>query len=305
MMFFRYLIAIPLLLSAACAKITPMDHAVETVSSLHPLFSIGAIADCQYADQDDGKVRMYRMSTRKLLDAIEDLNTQDLEFVVHLGDFIDKDFDSFATLAPIASRLKPPWRHVLGNHDYAVHDAFKPIVHKQLGMPSRYYSFEKNDWVFIVTNGNDLSTYAWPKRSTEHAEGSRLYAQQYGDRPSWNGGIGPDQMRWIEGILTDADKAGKKVMLFSHFPIFPKNNHDLWNASQVMQNLVGHRSVKAWVNGHNHKGNYGQNAGIHFVTMQGMVDTVETAYSTIDFFDDRIEIQGVERQKSYRLELRD
>ena len=57
-------------------------------------FTFGAIADCQYCDADTAGVRQYRDSPAKLRAAVDHLNTLDLEFTVHLGDFIDKDWES-------------------------------------------------------------------------------------------------------------------------------------------------------------------------------------------------------------------
>ena len=94
-----------------------------------PSFRFGIIADCQYADRDNSSVRHYRAAAQKLREAVADLNTHELAFVAHLGDFIDKDWSSFDVLEPIAEELTHDWRHVLGNHDYSVADEFKPLVH--------------------------------------------------------------------------------------------------------------------------------------------------------------------------------
>ena len=92
----------------------------ETVDK--PLFSFGVIADCQYCNVKVAKTaaRQYAMSTKKLAACVEHLNRLNLEFVVHLGDFIDRDFASFADVVPIYNRLKADHYHVLGNHDFDV-----------------------------------------------------------------------------------------------------------------------------------------------------------------------------------------
>lgn len=71
-----------------------------------PLFSIGAIADCQYADEPDAGKRMYRSASEKLREAVAAFNKLDLAFVVHLGDFIDGDWHSYDTILPIAQASK-------------------------------------------------------------------------------------------------------------------------------------------------------------------------------------------------------
>jgi hypothetical protein len=56
-----------------------------------PLFSIGGIADRQYVDEPDAPPRLYSTAQAKLAAAVDDLNQRKLAFVVHLGDFIDRD----------------------------------------------------------------------------------------------------------------------------------------------------------------------------------------------------------------------
>jgi 3',5'-cyclic AMP phosphodiesterase CpdA len=269
-----------------------------------PLFSIGAIADCQFADEPDAPPRLYHTAPGKLAAAVEDLDRRKLDFVVHLGDFIDKDMASYDRLLPIVARSRHPWQFVLGNHDFAVDDAQKAAVPARLGMPARYHSFVKHGWMFIVTDGNGLSAYAWPQGSREHAQSMAVHAAQYPDAPLWDGGIDPVQLRWIDARLGEADRRGLKVMLFSHFPLWPDNKHNLWNAADVIALLERHPSAKIWLDGHNHEGNYGLRAGIHYVNLKAMLDTEETAYATLDIFADRVVLNGVGRQQSMVLPLR-
>jgi manganese-dependent ADP-ribose/CDP-alcohol diphosphatase len=266
-----------------------------------PEFSIGAIADCQYADEPDNPPRLYSTAPSKLAAAVADFNHQHLAFVVQLGDFIDDGWQSFDTLLPIAAKLRHPWRFVLGNHDFSVDDAQKRQVPAKLAMPARYYSFVQHGWMFIVTDGNGLSSYAWPEGSAERAHSMDMHASLYPDRPLWDGGIDEAQMAWLDRTLDDADRRGLKVMLFSHFPVWPENPHNLWNAPAVMELLERHASVKIWLDGHNHDGNYGMRNGIHYLNLKAMLDTPETAYARLDFYRDRIEVHGQGRQQSMTL----
>ena len=65
---------------------------------------------------------------------MEHYNKLNLSFVVHLGDFIDRDFESFDKVVPIYNRLKAPHYHVLGNHDFEVADDKKALVPTKLGL---------------------------------------------------------------------------------------------------------------------------------------------------------------------------
>ena len=83
--------------------------------------------------------------------------------------------------------------------------------------------------------------------------------------------------------------------------IWPENPHNLWNAADVRMLLERHRSVKLWLDGHNHEGNYGSRAGIYYLNLKAMLDTPETAYAVLDFFPDRIVVHGVGRQPGMTL----
>ena len=269
-----------------------------------PRFSIGAIADCQYADEPDAPPRLYSTATAKLSAAIADFNRRPLAFVVHLGDFIDRDWRSYDIVLPIAATLHHPWRFVLGNHDFAVDDAHKPLVPARLGMPARYYRFVHDGWMFIVTDGNDLSSYAWPQGSPELAQSMAAHAVSYADKPLWDGGMGAVQLRWLDDRLGEADRRHLKVMIFSHFPVWPENPHNLWNAADVRSILERHPSMRIWLDGHNHDGNFGRKAGIAYVNLKGMLDTTETAYSILSFYDDRVVLHGIGRQNDLELPTR-
>lgn len=269
-----------------------------------PQFSIGAIADAQYADEPDSGPRLYHTVPGKLGAAVADFNRQKLAFVVHLGDFIDKDWASYDAVLPIARKLRQRWHFVLGNHEFAIDNAHKLLVPAKLAMPARYYSFVSNGWLFIVTDGNDLSSYGWPDGSAQQQRSLALHAARYPDKPLWDGGIGTIQMHWIDRQLARADHSGLKVMLFCHFPLWPENPHNLWNAPDVMAMIERHPAVKIWLDGHNHDGNYGTRAGIHYVNLKAMLDTSETAYARLDFFADHVVVHGTGRQEDYVLKLR-
>jgi manganese-dependent ADP-ribose/CDP-alcohol diphosphatase len=264
---------------------------------------LGLIADCQYADENDNGQRMYRLSPGKLKAAVDDFNAREVDAIVQLGDFIDKDWKSFDALQPMVDAARAPWRFVLGNHDFSVDDTLKAKVAQRLKMPARYYSFGLGDWTFLALDGNDLSEYGWPQGSRELALSQRLHRELYAGKPDWDGGIGPAQMAWIDQRLAAADRAGRKVALFCHFSVWPVNPHNLWNAPEVIALLERHPCVKAWINGHNHDGDQGFKAGIHYLNLKAMLDTTQTSYAVASFHADRIEIEGVGRQASRTLRL--
>lgn len=268
------------------------------------LFQYGMIADCQYCADPGTKQRKYSLSEQKLQECIDQLNTMNLEYVVHLGDFIDRDFESFDVVGPVFQQLRMPGYHVLGNHDFSVADKHKSKVPKKMGLASRYYDFAVNGWRFVVLDGNDISFHAYPEGSAGYRTAEAFYHENKISSPKWNGALGAGQLSWLNGVLETASGANEKVVLYCHFPVFPENGHNLWNAGEVIELLESHVCVVAYINGHNHAGNYGLRNGIHYLTLKGMVDTVHTAYSVVNVFEDRLEIMGYGREENRTLHLR-
>ena len=270
-----------------------------------PELRIGIIADCQYADCDnspDGK-RLYRKSIQKLEAAVGKFNDMgDLDFVVHLGDMIDRDFPSYQAVMPIYNKLKATRYQVLGNHDFSVKDEEKARVPTALGMEKTYYSWTKGKWRFAVLDGSDLSTYG-------HAAGSekRLAAEAFlkaSKKPlaDYNGGLGTAQIAWLREQLTAARDAGQQVILFCHYPIQPPSSLNLWNAAEVTDLLTSfHDVVRLWGNGHDHDGNYAAQGGIHFLNFRGMVDTENNALGVLEIYPDKIRVTGHDREPNRTL----
>ncbi len=264
----------------------------------------GAIADCQFADVPARGSRHYQLASKKLSATVKDLNEEKLDFVIHLGDFIDRDWDSFDIVGPIFNSLKAPGYHLLGNHDYSVIDSKKREVVDRLGMPSRYYDFIVKGWRFIVLDGNEFSLYAHPTGSKQ-LDKSKALRKKYGNPPDYCGGMGKIQIKWMLSRIAMARDAGEKVILFNHFPIYPANRgHNLWNDTELLEILKPYAgTVVAWINGHNHGGGYAERDGIHYLTLKGMLDTKENAYAIISAGKDILQVDGFGREPDRTLKL--
>lgn len=267
-------------------------------------FSFGVIADCQYCKMEGTGVRKYSMSDRKLEECVAHFNSQDLAYTIHLGDFIDRDWESFDKVNPIYNKLEMPHYHVLGNHDFSVHDEKKGEVLIKMGLSSDYYDFEVKGWRFVILNGNDISFHAYPEGSERYKLAAAYYTQHKITSPKWNGAIGENQKRWLKQVLDKAANEEEKVILFCHFPVFPENVHNLWNASEIIEIIEDYHCVKAYMNGHNHEGNYGLKNGIHYLTFKGMVDTEENSYGMVKVNEDRLIVQGFGREENRTLVFR-
>jgi manganese-dependent ADP-ribose/CDP-alcohol diphosphatase len=271
-------------------------------------FKIGIISDCQYCDCDVKWDRYYKKAPQRLAEAIAVLNKDSLNYTIHLGDFIDKDFKSLERILPLWKKLKSPSYHVLGNHDFEVKDSLKEAVIKQLNLKKRYYSFVEQDWRFIVLDGNDLSFYGaltTAKKEQTYALFNSLKDSTLPYLKKWNGALSSDQLIWVKSELDAAVENNQKVGFYCHFPIFPIDQHNIWNREQFLSLIKPYNNVKIFFNGHNHAGAYQMENNVHYVTFKGMVDTKSTsAFAKVQFDKDTVFIEGFYREPSRKLVLK-
>lgn len=272
-------------------------------------FAIGLVADAQYADIDVKGTRHYRRSVEKLGAAVEHFNGQDLAGCVHLGDLIDREWKSFEEIGVPLARSRHRWHQLLGNHDFDVLEEQKAGVPGRLGMAWRYGAFELGGVRFLVLDTNDVSTYAHaagtPERAAAEAELRRLQAAKVRQAKTWNGAVGRAQLAWFERECAAARAGRQRVIVLAHHPVYPDNDHNVWNAPEILAAIDRHPNVVAWINGHNHAGAFGERRGVPYVTMRGMVETGDsTAFATATILPDRLVIAGHGREPSRELKLR-
>jgi 3',5'-cyclic AMP phosphodiesterase CpdA len=266
----------------------------------------GLVADAQYADVPAAGARHYRKSLDKLRSCVEEFNRQDLDFAIHLGDFIDRSFASYADILPIYRELKAPGYFALGNHDFGVTDAEKAKITETLGMESRYYDFTVKGWRFAVLDGNEVSLQGTAKGTPERTAAEKILADMTARKAPharpYNGGVSAAQLAWLDKVLAEADAKSQPAVVFCHFPVYPMNALNLWNREEVIAVLESHPCVVAYINGHDHAGNYGAKEGIHYLTVNGMVDTPDTtAYGVAVRNGDGLDIAGAGRLETRAL----
>lgn len=288
-----------MLMSAACSLLPSDAHAPGKLR-------LALIADCQYADADDRGKRLYRRSPAKLEAAVATLAELEPDALIHLGDFIDRDWESFDTVVPILQAMPCPVHHVLGNHDFDVAEEHKLDVPARLGREQRYAAADlPNGWRLLILDGNDFSLGAWPDDHPRAEASRRFHAAVAPESPTWNGGIGPEQMEWLRAELARADADGTALLVACHFPLWPDDVHNLWNAEEVRELLCAHASVKIYLNGHNHAGNYAERASLPFVTLEGMLDTEENAFALLEIDGRNASLRGWGRASSRTMRLRE
>lgn len=266
-----------------------------------PLIRFGLFADAQYADTEPNINRYYRKSLLKLDECIAELNREKVQFTISLGDLIDRDFNDFDTVLTCLKRFDRKVYHLTGNHDYkGVTD--NNVLYKKLNMPSEYYSFGKKKWVFVFLNTNELANYAnvTGTEKEQELEALRRKIKQTGgiQGAGWNGGISAKQLEWLDRLLSKSEKAGKRVLIFSHHPLWPESAFTALNNTEILDVIDKYSCVEAIFAGHHHTGGFAYFKNIPVVTAEGMVETDKNAFGVVKIYNDKIEIEGKGRMTS-------
>lgn len=294
MKYFAYSIISVFLLLSACTK-------------TEPVLKIGLVADAQYADQPTAGKRYYRESLWKLAEAIDTFNYHQVDFVQSLGDVIDKDWRSYDSILPIFDQLKPGIEtyQLLGNHEFSIDSTYLKGLLERLALPNYYYSYAEKSWRFVVLDATDYAYFSNPVHNRDTSQVNAYFdkAKEESNQQPWNGGIGEQQQIWLKQQLDSATLLNQKVILFSHLPLRPEGNrHNLWNDYEITEILENSPNVVAFINGHNHAGDYVFKNGIHYITLFGMVDTKISSYGILELYKDSLILRGYGNQKSMRLD---
>jgi manganese-dependent ADP-ribose/CDP-alcohol diphosphatase len=262
-----------------------------------PILKIGLIADPQYCDCNSAGNRYYRESLKRIPEAIDTFNKAQVDFVMNLGDMIDKFENSYDSVIKFYNKLHMPFYNLLGNHEFeGVSDKYKLGILNKYRMPDFYYDFKYGNWRFIILDGTELGKYSSFLHSDLEEEGEILRKSVKGnvnDLP-WNGGISHRQQLWLQNRLIDALKNNENVIIFCHFPLFPESiDLSLWNYNEIIDILEKYPNVVAYISGHYHEGSYGSKNGIHYLTQKAMVDTPDkNSYAILEIYSNDIRIRG-------------
>jgi manganese-dependent ADP-ribose/CDP-alcohol diphosphatase len=280
----------------------PYDNNLSQDNQGKPILSFGIVTDVHYCNENPSGTRYYKSSLIKLKEALTSFKANKTDFVINLGDLIDKNFDSYIPVMHILDSSQLKVYNVTGNHDYYIDHKYIKSIPALAENRSGFYSFERQGFRFIFLNGNEVSTYSTRnKKIIEAANGmiSKLNKKGELNGRDNNGAIGADQIVWLTSQLDEAAAKSEKVFIFCHFPLFPQGEWNLLNSRDVLQILNGYKNIIAWFNGHNHSGNYGNFNMIHFVTLKAMVETERNnSFSVVEVYGNKIWIKGTGREKS-------
>eukprot|EP00754_Rhynchopus_humris_P034985 Rhum_TRINITY_DN16562_c0_g1::Rhum_TRINITY_DN16562_c0_g1_i1::g.163644::m.163644/K01517/ADPRM; manganese-dependent ADP-ribose/CDP-alcohol diphosphatase len=275
-----------------------------------PLFSFAVFADVQYGTMKPSGMRYYKMSIAKMEEMAAYLkeNEQGLSFIVHLGDLTqDKGSYRNAVLKPLDKAT--PLYHVLGNHDFIGAGSVEEVM-AGFNMRDRHYvipsqAAEDAGYRLIVVDATHISTFGNKPGSKEHgaalALSSKLKASRQQHWKDHNGGVGDDQIEWLDGQLADACRANRTAVLFTHSPLLTglrNNDMHTWDRDKLLGLLEKHRCAKVWVSGHvhvhRHVTYYLDDAHhAHLWTTSGMVQTPNNSFVVVDVYRERLLLRGV------------
>lgn len=258
-----------------------------------PAFRIGLLTDLHYADKPALRTRFYRETPAKLLEAVRRFNAERPAFVVELGDFIDKaetveqEIVWLKKVERVFAGVKAPRHYVLGNHCVTTLTKAEFAAHTRASR-TPHYSFDHGKFHFVVLD------------SCFRSDGESYQRENF----KWtDANIPASQLNWLRADLA---KAGKPAVVFAHQRLDVAGNHSVLNAAAVREALVRAGSVVAVFQGHSHKNDYQQIAGIHYCTLAAMVEgsgSQNNAYALLDVMEDgSLRVNGFRKQASRSFE---
>ena len=265
----------------------------------------GLIADVQYARKRDQGERRFERSLARLEQALEQLAARaELDFVVQLGDLIDGRASEALSLADLRrvtqlfEQLEVPLVHVIGNHCLSLPRA---RLQRELGLESGRRSFALRGTRLLVLDTMELSTLG-SEAGTPAAEAARAWLdahprEQFPQASAWNGGLGQAQRDWLATELRAAAAAGERSLVFAHHPLLVEVASPsllAWDAQPVLELLEREPAPLAWISGHAHAGGYTRRAGVHHLTLEGMVEAPldSNAWAVVELGRGELRVEG-------------
>lgn len=249
----------------------------------------GLVTDLHYADKPPAGTRHYRETPAKLAEAAEAFRREKVDFLVELGDLIDAADSVEAELgyldridrefAAIAGRR----HYVLGNHcvDMLTKDEFLGRV----GQGRSFFSFDAGDHHFVVLDACFRSDGA-------------PYGRKNSDWKDAN--IPPHEVDWLRDDLAATDRP---TIVLAHQRLDVGPPYGVRNAPEVRAILEGSGRVRAVFQGHSHKNDHREIAGVHYVTLVGMIEgsgAASNGYAVVELDPaGAVRVHGFRNQDAY------
>ncbi|KAM0047000.1 putative hydrolase [Helianthus debilis subsp. tardiflorus] len=276
-----------------------------------PLFSFGVITDVQYAaDIPDGRSflgvpRYYRNNILVLQKAVQNWNNhQNISFSLNLGDIVDGFCPKDQSLEAVKEVVKEFDKfngrvyHMIGNH--CLYNLPRSKLLPLMSFPNverAYYDFSPIPEYRFVKN---------PNLEKNSPDGLVDLERRF---LKFNGGIGKEQLKWLDKTLLDATKSNQKVVVCCHIPLDPGASSKqalLWNYDEVMDVIHQYDCVKVCLAGNAHKGgHFLDSCGVHHRVLEAALECPPgtNAFGYIDVYEDRLSLIGTDRMASSEMVL--
>lgn len=250
--------------------------------------TIGLVTDLHYADKPSAGTRFYRETLDKLEEAGRQFAAAKPSLLVELGDLIDAaevDVEKgyLARINTLFGSLCKDRYYVLGNHcvDTLTKDEFLGGVEQERS----YLSFDRGGWHFIVLDACFRSD-----------------GQPYGRKnSSWkDANIPPAEVEWLQA---DLKATTLPTIVFAHQRLDVSNDHGVKNCEAIRGILEKSGRVQAVFQGHSHRNDHHEIAGIHYCTLRAMVEGSGLDNSGASLLtlrpDGSMVLKGFRQQSSY------
>ena len=249
----------------------------------------GLVTDLHYADKPASNSRHYRESLQKLRKAAEQYESLKPQFMVCLGDIIDAADSAETEMGYLRrinrefSKISEDRHYVLGNH--CVSTLSKEQFLGEVEREKSWYSFDRDHVHFVVLDA------CFTREMKSYGPGGA----------PWNDANLPaEQVEWLKGDLAATTK---KTIVLAHQRLDVANNYGIKNGAAIRTIFEESKKVLAVFQGHSHNNEYTDINGIHYCTMQAMVEggtAEDNGFSVVDVMPDgSIRIDGFMKQKDY------
>lgn len=256
----------------------------------------GLLADSHYADRDPVNTRYYRHALEKMKEAVAIMNEENVDFLLHLGDFKDEGpsqdpaetLHFLKTIEKEFSKFEGPIYHCIGNHDVDSITKQQFLDHTQntgITPNKSYFSVDKKGFHIVVLDANF------------HKDGRDQF---YAEGADWQDpNIPQSQINWLEQDLSSTDLP---TLVFCHHPLYKflrkENSYHVRNYRKIQQIMEKSQKVMAVFQGHVHAEHHELIGGIHYLTQLAMVDHAgleNNSFSIVEIQEGQIRIDGYKR----------
>lgn len=264
----------------------------------------GIASDSHYADREPAGTRYYRQSLGKMREFVTEMNSEEVDFVIHLGDFKDEDrtknemstLDYLKKIEQVYSEFRGPRFHCVGNHDVdsiTKKQFLEHIENTDIPQDKSYYSFDIKGCHFVVLDANF------------NEDGSNHYFLEGTDWQNTN--LTKEQLKWLE---LDLEQTENPTFIFCHHPLFEFNRegkkYHINKFEKVQQILNDSGKVLAVFQGHVHEERHIEIKGIHYITQNGMVDYQgweNNSFAMVEIRRNEMQLFGYQRANSNDFKL--